>query len=70
VAKSVKMSASAFELGKSDVVFRINDVDDGIVGDLRISKGGVTWYPAHAKNSIDLGWKQFAAVIEKSVGRR
>ena len=53
-----------------DVIFRVNDVDDGIVGDLGISKGGVTWYPARAKNSIDIGWKQFNSIIEKSAGRR
>lgn len=70
MAKSVKMRAPVFGLGKSDVIFRVNDVDAGIVGDLRISKGGVTWYPARAKNSIDMGWKQFAGVIEKSAGRR
>jgi hypothetical protein len=45
----VKIRQSKHEVGTGDVVFEIFTEDDGKLGDLRISRGGVVWWPKAAK---------------------
>jgi hypothetical protein len=56
------------EVGNSDVVFEIF-ADDGSkakLGELRISRGGVLWWPKGAKTrKIELNWEQFRDRIER-----
>jgi hypothetical protein len=46
----------------ADVVFEVHD-DDGKLGELRVSQGGVDWYPRGAHIPAKLSWEQFAAVM-------
>ena len=46
----------------ADVVFEVND-DDGKMGELRVSQGGVDWYPRGAQIPAKLTWEQFNAVM-------
>jgi hypothetical protein len=55
------------EVGNSDVVFEIFTDDDlGKLGELRVSRGGVVWWPKGAKTrKIDLTWEQFRDRVER-----
>jgi hypothetical protein len=46
----------------ADVVFEVFD-DEGKLGELRISQGGVDWYPRGAQIPAKLSWEQFANVM-------
>jgi hypothetical protein len=48
----------------ADVVFEVDD-DEGKLGELRVSQGGVDWYPRGAQIPAKLSWEQFAAVMEQ-----
>jgi hypothetical protein len=48
----------------ADVVFEVFD-DDGKLGELRVSQGGVDWYPRGAKLPAKLSWEQLARVLEE-----
>jgi hypothetical protein len=47
----------------ADVVFEVFD-DDGKLGELRVSQGGVDWYPRGAQIPAKLSWEQLARVME------
>ena len=42
----------------ADVVFEIRS-DDEKLGELRVSKGSIDWYPTNAKIPVKLTWEQF-----------
>ena len=46
----------------ADVVFEVYD-DDGKMGELRVSQGGVDWYPRGAQIPARLSWETFDAVM-------
>jgi hypothetical protein len=48
----------------ADVVFEVFD-DDGKLGELRVSQGGVDWYPRAAQIPAKLSWERFAEVMEE-----
>jgi hypothetical protein len=43
-------------------VFEVFD-DEGKIGELRVSQGGIDWYPRGAQIPAKLSWEQFAAVM-------
>jgi hypothetical protein len=54
------------EVGNTDVVFEVFTDDGGKLGELRISRGGVVWWPKGAKTKkIDLTWEQFRDRVER-----
>ena len=54
------------EVGNTDVVFEIFTDDGGKLGELRISRGGVVWWPKDAKTKkIDLTWEQVRDRVER-----
>jgi hypothetical protein len=48
----------------ADVVFEIRS-DDEKLGELRISKGSIDWYPAKAKIPVKLTWEQFDRLMSE-----
>jgi len=46
----------------ADVVFAVRS-DQQKFGELRISKGGIDWYPANAQIPTRLTWEQFSRVM-------
>jgi hypothetical protein len=42
----------------ADVVFEVRS-DDEKLGELRVSKGSIDWYPYLARNPVKLTWEQF-----------
>ncbi len=51
----------------ADVVFEIRS-DDEKLGELRVSKGSLDWYPANAKIPIKLRWERFDRVMRELRG--
>ncbi len=47
----------------SDVVFVIR-ADGQKLGELRVSKGTIDWYPKKARNPIALTWEQFDRLMQ------
>lgn len=45
-------------IGMSDACFRVKD-DDGMIGELQVSKGSLVWFPRDAKKGYRLTWHQF-----------
>jgi hypothetical protein len=48
----------------ADVVFEVYD-DEGKLGELRVSQGGVDWYPRGAQIPAQLTWEQLARALEQ-----
>jgi hypothetical protein len=62
----VIVTAPPRELGNVDAVYEVFS-DNGKLGELRISRGGVDWWPRDAKRHGELlTWEQFAARMERS----
>ncbi len=52
------------EVINADVIFEIH-ADDEKLGQLEVSRGGVTWWPARSRTRrIDLTWEQFRDRLE------
>lgn len=45
-------------IGMSDACFRVKD-DDGMIGELQVSKGSLVWFPRDAKKGYRLPWCRF-----------
>lgn len=56
------LSIPTGEIVNSDVVITVHG-DDTKVGELRISRGTIDWYPANHQYRIQLGWEQFDEVM-------
>jgi hypothetical protein len=55
-----------YDIGNADIEIEIF-ADDGKLGELHISRGGVDWWPRDAKqNKIELTWEQFRDRLERS----
>jgi hypothetical protein len=54
------------ELLNSDVVFDAIREDQGKVGTLKVSKGGVDWRPGRGKKVYTFSWDQFHAAIVRA----
>ena len=55
-------------IGMSDACFRVKD-DDGMIGELQVSKGSLVWFPRDAKRGYRLPWRRFDDLACK-YGRR
>ena len=51
------------ELGPVDAAYEVF-ADGEKFGELRISRGGVDWWPARARHIEPLTWEQFAARMD------
>ena len=64
--KTVEMELpKGLTIGLSDACFRVRD-DDGMIGELQVSKGSVVWFPADAKKGYKLGWFSFDNLMKKA----
>ncbi len=62
----VVVTAPPRELGSVDAVYEVF-ADGEKFGELRISRGGVDWWPRDAKKRGELlTWEQFATRIERT----
>ena len=58
------MRQTARVVGNADVTFVVHSDGDKL-GELRISRGTLDWWPAHSKTRhASLTWEQFATVME------
>lgn len=57
----VKFSVPRRPLANADIEFDVA-VSDGKLGTLRVSKGGLVWYPTKGKNGLKLTWTRFGAL--------
>jgi len=53
MAHKVEFSVPERQLGKRDIVFRVSK-DDALFGTLRVSKGGVDWFPLKKTTGLRL----------------
>ena len=56
------------EIGNADAHFTIFQNDE-ILGKIKISKGGIDYYPNKKKIPIKINWTQFDSLIKSSVKR-
>jgi predicted RNA-binding protein with PUA domain len=61
----VVVSTPPRELGNADAVYEVF-ADGEKFGELRISRGGVDWWPGYAKRGALLTWEQFGARMERT----
>jgi hypothetical protein len=54
------------KLGKEDIRFDVHD-DEGKVGTLLVSKGGVDWRPAHGKLAYRVRWERFGEIMTREI---
>ena len=54
---------SFVEIGKEDAIFTVNQ-DNDLLGELRVSKGAVVWYPKGGKIGYKLEWSRFARLMK------
>jgi hypothetical protein len=71
VAKhDIRMDQSLRDLSKVDVVLQVV-IDGSKRGELRISKGGVDWWPRNSKRvKHTLSWSRLADLLETEPTRR
>ena len=55
------------ELGKEDIRFDVFDEEDGKIGSLLVSKGGIDWRPAHGKKAYRARWVRFGEILTENV---
>ncbi|HTW83185.1 MAG TPA: hypothetical protein VMD91_03830 [Candidatus Sulfotelmatobacter sp.] len=53
----------SYELVNTDLVVEIDD-EHGKLGELRLSRGGVDWWPRDARNGVTMTWEQFRDRLE------
>ena len=51
-------------LGKSDIEFVVKK-DSGILGELKISKGSLVWFPKGANIGYRMRWDRFNSIMKK-----
>jgi len=57
--KTLELSLPAgMRIGVSDACFRVRN-NDGIIGELQVSKGSLVWFPRDAKKGYRIGWNRF-----------
>lgn len=60
----VRMVQSVRDIGKVDVVFEVM-IDGAKRGELRLSKGGVDWWPRNSKKTVhSKSWSKVADFLE------
>lgn len=67
--KTVEMELpKGLVIGMADARFRVGN-DDGMIGELQVSKGAVVWFPRDAKKGYKLNWFQFDDLMQKKGSR-
>ena len=61
----VFVSSPQREVGNADSVYEVF-ADREKFGELRISRGGVDWWPRGTRKTEPMTWEQFAARMERS----
>jgi hypothetical protein len=66
VAVNYVIPDQELELSREEhaVVFRVRN-EDGLIGELKISKGGLRWYPKASKYHHFRSWERFADLMEE-----
>lgn len=63
--KTVEMELpKGLVIGMADARFRVSN-DDGIIGELQVSKGAVVWFPRDAKKGYKLNWFRFDDLLQE-----
>lgn len=66
----IRMDQSLRDLGKVDVVLQVV-IDGSKRGELRLSKGGVDWWPRNSKRvKHTVTWTKLAELLETTPSRR
>jgi len=63
MAHNVAFSIPERQLGKRDIVFRVRK-DGSLFGTLRISKGGVDWFPVKKQLGFGFNWSQIDSLFQ------
>jgi hypothetical protein len=63
----VEMKIPSNVVLNADVVFEIQAGGQKL-GELRVSRGTVDWYPANARNGSSLTWEQFDRLMRQQRG--
>jgi hypothetical protein len=63
MAHNVAFSIPERQLGKRDIVFRVRK-DGSLFGTLRISKGGVDWFPVKKQLGYGFNWTQIDSLFQ------
>lgn len=66
MAHNVVFNVPNRRLGKEDIRFDVHD-DDGKVGTLLVSKGGVDWRPARGKLAYRVRWERFGEIMTREI---
>jgi hypothetical protein len=66
VAVNFVIPDQELELSREEhaVIFRVRN-EDGLIGELKISKGGLRWYPKASKYHHFRTWERFADLMEE-----
>jgi hypothetical protein len=49
------------------IVLRARDKEGNLIGQLRISTGGLRWYPKNSKKHHFARWEKFAELMEREL---
>ena len=67
--KTVEMELpKGLVIGMADARFRVSN-DDGMIGELQVSKGSVVWFPRDAKKGYKLNWFRFDNLMQEKGAR-
>lgn len=69
MAHDVAFSTPDRRLGKQDIVFRVRK-DGALFGTLRVSKGGVDWFPANKQLGYGFNWTQIDNLFQTKGDQR
>jgi hypothetical protein len=66
VAVNFVIPDQELELSREEhaVVFRVRN-EEGLIGELKVSKGGLRWYPKASKYHHFRSWERFADLMEE-----
>jgi hypothetical protein len=63
-AKKISMKVEhPIEVGNVDVVFEVRD-GGALLGRMKISKGGIDWFPNNARKPRTITWSNFSVYME------
>ena len=61
----IEMNQTTRIVGKTDVVFVVSSDAEGKLGELRLSRGGVDWWPGRSKTRYhQCTWEQLREYLE------
>ena len=64
-AHEIEMNQTTRIVGKTDVVFVVSSDVEGKLGELRLSRGGVDWWPRNSKHRFyQCSWEQLRDFLE------